>query len=89
MKKVILVLTLLTLALLFIAQAYRRTTADVYQESYRADMRRQTGMSAAEVRAEEYRSRYEICDKHHNCTDVTAGSAEEAVKPFLSIPVWL
>ncbi len=58
-------------------------------------------MSAAEVRAEEYRSRYEVCDEYHNCTNATAGSRKqtekkeakaesrpEGVQPFMHVPIW-
>ncbi len=78
----------------------RKTTSDMYTESYRVQMRRQTGLSAAEVRAENYRRLYEKCDQHHNCTNETAGeearpeqsrkmdSRPETVKPFIHIPLW-
>lgn len=72
----------------------------MYLESYAAAMRKQTGMSAAEIRAEDYRFLYEICDEHHNCTNQTAGSGKqmekkemknetrpENMKPFMYVPV--
>ena len=92
------------LAFMFLAifePSYRKTTSEMYVESYTAAMRRQTGMSAAEIRAEEYRFRYEICDEHYNCTNQTADSAKqtekkelktdnrpENIKPFIHVPIW-
>ncbi len=96
-KWIFLFIGMLALALLVSAEAsYRKTISDMYMESYAAAMRRQTGMTAAEVRVEEYRSRYEICDEHHNCTNATAQSREQAkaesrpenVQPFLHVPIW-
>ncbi len=84
-------------------ESYRKTASDVYTESYTAAMRRQTGGRAVEFWADQYRSMYEICDEHHNCTNVTAGegaaerSADTArsqkqqadsMKPFIHVPVW-
>ena len=74
---ILLFISLLLLAMFGFAESYRKTTSDIYMESYVATMRRQTGVTAAEIRAEEYRNRYEICDEHHNCTNVTAGTPEE------------
>ena len=98
---ILLFISLLLLAVFGFAESYRKTTSDMYMESYVATMRRQTGNSAAEIRAEEYRNRYEICDDQHNCTNVMAGSPEEAkarkaemkkdiqtVNPFLHMPIW-
>ena len=79
----------------------RKTTADMYLESYMAHMRRQT--SAAEIRADSYREMYEVCDEHHRCTDVTAGEESkpeaieknnhrpeaESMRPIIYSPVWL
>ncbi len=100
-KSIFIFIALLAFALLAAAESYRKTTSDMYMESYVATMRRQTGMSAAEVRAEEYRNHYEICDENHNCTNVTAGSPEETkarkiemekdaqtINPFLHTPIF-
>ncbi|MBI3313558.1 MAG: hypothetical protein HYZ83_04940 [Candidatus Omnitrophica bacterium] len=79
----------------------RKTTADMYWESYMTHMRRQT--SAAEIRADSYREMYEVCDKHHECTNVTAGEESkpeeidkgnrrtetESMRPVIYSPVWL
>ncbi len=90
-----------SLSVLAFAESYRETTSGMHMESYMAMMRRQTGASTAEIQADEYRSRYEICDEHHNCTNVTAGTtvrpAEkhhgkdqiEPVRPFVHVPVWM
>ena len=100
-KWIFLFITMLAFMLLAFAEpSYRKTTSEMYQDSYAAAMRRQTGMSAAEIRAEEYRSRYEICDEHHNCNNQTADSAKrtekkelktnsgpENIKPFIHVPV--
>ncbi len=76
-KRLLLNTALILFAVLALGETFRRTTADMYTESYMAAMRRQTGMSIVEVRAKDYRSRYELCDEHHDCTNVTAGSSEE------------
>ena len=88
------------LALNAYPESLRETTADRYMESYAAQMRRQTGSSAAEVRAENYRHLYEKCDEHHHCTNKTAGeearpkqsrkidSRPETVKPFIHVFMW-
>ncbi len=82
------------------SEPFRKTAADMYAESYMAKMRRQTGLSTAEVRAENYRRLYEKCDEHYNCTNETAGeenstkqnrkmdSQVETVKPFIQMPLW-
>jgi len=82
------------------SEPFRKTNADMYTESYMAQMRRQTGLSAAEVRAENYRRLYEKCDEHHNCTNETTpvenqpqqatkmDSRVETVKPFIHVPLW-
>ncbi len=82
------------------SESFRKTTSDIYMESYAAQMRRQTGQSIAELRAEEYRRIYEACDEHHNCANETAGeenrpqqsrkmdSRPETMKPFIHVPLW-
>ena len=83
------------------AEAYRKTAMDMSMESYTAPMRKQAGYSAAEIRADDYRTRYERCDEHHNSTNLTALSKSEpvkkqpqakaesgSVKPFFQVPVW-
>ena len=79
------------------AESFRKTASDMYMESYAAQMRRQTGQSIAEIRTEEYRGLYEICDEHHNCTNATAGTENraektnrniESAKTFMPTPVW-
>lgn len=88
------------LSVLVVAEAYRRTTSDMYRDSYMATMRRQSGAGSAEMRADQYRSMYDVCDEHHNCSNVTAGAlvqpVEEArrnqvepVKPFAHASVWM
>ena len=83
------------------SEPFRKTAADMYAESYWAQMRRQTGLSSAEVRAENYRHLYEKCNEHHNCTNETAGeearpeqsrkmdSRTGTMNPFLYSPVWM
>jgi hypothetical protein len=89
MKKTIIFLAawLLMFALFAFAESYRKTTADMYRSS------------AAEIRADQYRSMYEVCDEHHNCTNVNGGKPQpaesafgkdqmETVKPVMNVPVW-
>ncbi len=64
------------------AEMSRRTASDLYQESYQAQMERISGMSAAEMRAGEYRKIYESCDLNHNCTNATAGNFQEQKNNF-------
>ncbi len=79
------------------AESFRRTSADLFTESYMAQMRRGT-YSPAEARAGEYSSMYETCDEHHNCVSETAGGMQavrkdekhtDPVKPFVPLPMWM
>ena len=96
-----LILFMCTFWVVVYAESYRKTAGDMYMENYAAQMRKQVGYSAAETRAEDYRARYEKCDEHHNCTDLTALAKNEAVKKdaeanvqpengksFIGMPVW-
>ena len=83
------------------AEHFRATTADLYRESYAAQVRKQAGYgSVNEIRAENYRAMYEQCDKNHNCKYASAFSKEDtedkqkeekekfsSMKPFLHVPV--
>ena len=74
------------------SEPFRKTASDLYQESYRAQMQRLGGMSAAESRAEEYRKMYESCDRSHNCADVNQSNyrsrQDGASVPFAYSHVW-
>lgn len=78
-----------------------KTVSDMYRESYIAQMRRQTGQSLSELRAEEYRRFYEVCDRSHNCTRVVSVSPEDTktgkseaerntqlAMSFINVPMW-
>ncbi len=76
-------------------QLYRKTSDDLFRESYAAQMSRQMGYNAAEIRAGEYRTMYETCDSHHNCgKSGAAQKGEERIEenefrvlPFFYRPV--
>ncbi len=83
------------------SENFGKTRGDIYTDSYAAQMRNQMrSQSAAEIRAGEYRARYDRCDEHHLCENVTAvpvkqssGTLEkqepaDAVNPFLFTPAW-
>ncbi len=98
--QVFLLVGLCVFALSALGGSYRETTGDMYMESYMTEMRRQGGMTVAEIRAAEYRSRYEVCDEHHSCINVTANTEKKPVETkaeetdratpvkFIPVPVW-
>lgn len=68
MKKYVLcTMVFLAFALPAAAESSRRTTADLFEENDAAAMRRQP--SAAEIRAENYRKMYQVCDENDRCED--------------------
>lgn len=69
--------------------AFRRTTEDMYRESYAAQQLRRSGPSPAEIRAENYRHLYEQCDEHHICTNLgEQAKPEQKKKSELPELVW-
>lgn len=103
-KKIMIYFFIVFLIVSFVvwAESYRRTAADLYQDSYAAQMRKQMGYSDAnDIRAEQYRTLYEQYDAQHNpvkpAGPPNGGSVEEktkaesqaqTVKPFLHVPIW-
>ena len=100
MKKFMLVGIILLAAFLSLSlESVGKTIADIYTQSYAAQMRNQMGgQSAAEIRAEEYQASYERCSEHHDCSNATvplkpaakAGKkgSSGTVNPFLLLPAW-
>lgn len=79
-KRVFLIVGFLVAAVFVLFESYHQTAADLYQESYAAQMRKQMGYSGiADDRAEQYRKLYEVCDKQHNCTSAS-GQAPARIK---------
>ncbi len=74
------------------AEHFRATTGDLYEQSYSANMMKQTGGYSAvnELRASEYRSQNQVCDENHNCgasqtvktREGRAGRVEEMMETF-------
>lgn len=73
------------------AENYRRTAADLYEESYMFQMKKQMGFSGTnDLRADQYRAAYENFDSHHNSlrngsTAARTADAQQA-KPFVHVP---
>ncbi len=57
-----------------------KVPTDMYRQSYAAYMQKQMGVTAAEIRAAEYRARYEYCDQDHRCGNETAAGKKEVPK---------
>ena len=72
--KTVTYLVIMFLALQFnaFAETFRRTSSDIYVESYSSQMKNHLANFPTQYRADEYRARYEICDSHHECVNETA-----------------
>ena len=83
----IIVLSFLVLGAFAIAadgDSYRRTTEDMYQESFANEWgEHMVAKSPQQIRVEQYRRLTEICDEHHNCKPYRG-----EIKPFINVPLW-
>jgi len=66
-------------------ESYRRTTDDMYRESFAEEWHEHMMNNPAQIRASQYRKLTETCDEHHNCK---SESHESGTKPFAYVPLW-
>ncbi len=72
---------------LIYADSYRRTTEDMYRESYAEEMQEHMVNSTAQIRAAQYRAMTEKCDQDHNCAPQSEQDSN-GLGPFFHVPLW-